>query len=222
MFITARDTVSTLTAVLALAILPLAGCGEAGPDEESMHGAATQAEGKADGWQPGTTPTWDRLMTCDNGAAELDVNDGERRNMQFVIRDQNIIRYLNQIGAIQSAYGATEAIFSGWTGHVDWNDSLGPRLWNGAQPYGAPGVFNAGDFSEFIADHNYYEGGFGHFVRVARENGGIKLQIGSIEKRGCAHEETYYVGDGFGYQTSCTADYSEYVEKANWYVQSCQ
>jgi len=30
------------------------------------------------------------------------------------------------------------------------------------------------------------------------------------------------VGDGFGTQTSCVADYSEYVEKANWYFQDCR
>jgi hypothetical protein len=222
MFTTTRNAVTALTALLTLAVIPAAGCGEATPEEEMMHGQATQAQGKADGWQPGTAPTWDKLLTCDSGAAELDVNDGERRNMQFVIRDQNIIKYLNDAGAIQSAYGATEAIFSGWTGSVDWNNSLGPRLANGAQPYGGPGVFSAGDFSEFIADHNYYEGGFGHFVRVARDSGGIKLQIGSIEKRGCAQSETSYVGDGFGYVTNCVADYSEYVEKANWFFQSCQ
>ena len=183
--------------------------------------AAPSADG---GDATGTTESaftndWKKTFTCNGGAAVLDVNGNERRNIQLVIRDGNAIRYLNEVGAVSSPYGATEIVLSGWTGRVNWWDGLGPRL--EAQPYGAPGVFSRGDFHEMIADHNTYEGGFGHFVRVAREGGGIKVQFGSIEKRGCAKSESTYVGDGFGTVTSCVADYSAYVEKANWYFDSC-
>lgn len=182
--------------------------------------AAPADDAPTDSTESALDATWQKLLTCDGGAAVLDVNGSERRNLQLVIRDQNIVRWLNQAGVVHSAYGATEVILSGWTGRVNWSDALGPRL--EAQPYGAPGVFGVGDFHEMIANHDTYEGGFGSFVRVAREGAGVKVQFGTIEKRGCAKSETYYVGDGFGWQTSCVADYSAYVERANWYFQSCR
>lgn len=164
--------------------------------------------------------SWQGLLTCDLGAAVLDVNGDERRNMQFVIRDANIIRYLNGVGAVSSHYGDAEIMLSGWTGRVDWAHSLGPRV--NEQPYGGVGVFNAGDFNEFIAGHNYYDGPFGWFSRIAREGAGIKVQFGTIEKRGCAQTQTTYIGDGFGWVTECAADYSAFVEKANWYFRDCR
>ncbi|MBX3234455.1 MAG: hypothetical protein KIT84_11600 [Labilithrix sp.] len=194
--------------LLSLFSLVTVGCAASSPEETS---GSTEAA-ITDDWQP--------LLRCNDGAAVLDVNGGERRNLQLVIKKKEIIDYLNRVGAVSSAYGATEVILSGWTGRVNWVEGRGPRL--DAQPYGSPGVFKAGDFQEMIADHNTYEGGYGRFVRVAREGAGIKVQFGSIEKRGCAQFESYYVGDGFGTVTSCVSDYSELVEKANWYFDSCE
>ncbi len=182
--------------------------------------ASTKDDEPADTSEAAFTNAWTKIATCNGGQAVLDVNASERRNIQFVIRDAGIVKYLNDVGAVSSRFGANEIVLSGWTGRVNWWDGLGPRL--EAQPYGGAGVFAPGDFHEMIADHNTYEGGFGHFVRVAREGGGIKVQFGTIEKRGCAKSETSYVGDGFGWVTSCVADYSEYVEKANWYFNDCR
>src|SRR6476469_1447466 len=65
-----------------------------------------EASAKADG------AAWYKLYTC-NGNNTLDVNGNERRNMQFVIRDANIIKFLNDRGVIQTPYGASEAVLSG-------------------------------------------------------------------------------------------------------------
>src|SRR5690348_16774611 len=78
-----------------------------------------QASSKADGG------LWYELYSCD-GNNTLDVNGNERRNLQFVIRDPNIIQFFNARGVLQTPYGASEAILSGWTGYVDWNNPLGP------------------------------------------------------------------------------------------------
>lgn len=199
----------TVAASFVLATVTLVGC--APPDPSDATAETTESA---------LTSDWRQTLTCNGGAAALDINGNERRNVQFVIRDANAVRYLNQIGAVSSRFGANEIVLSGWTGRVNWWDGLGPRL--EAQPYGGAGVFSAGDFHEMIADHNTYEGGFGRFVRVAREGAGIRVQFGTIEKRGCAKSETYDVGDGFGTQTSCVADYSAYVETANWYFDDCR
>jgi hypothetical protein len=202
-------TLTFAASLLSFAALALAGC--AAP--------TTDADASSETSESAFTNDWKTLLTCNGGAAALDVNGNERKNLQFVIRDLGAIRYLNQVGATASPFGATEIVLSGWTGHVDWSEGLGPRL--DAQPYGAPGVFSPNEFKEMIADHNTYEGGFGRFVRVAREGSGLKVQFGTIERRGCAKTETHYVGDGFGWQTSCVADYSAFVEKANWYFNDC-
>jgi hypothetical protein len=170
-----------------------------------------EASSKADG------ALWYKLYTCSDGAAVLDVNGNERRNLQLVIRDSNVIKFFNDRGVVQSPYAATELILSGWTGYVDFGRAHGPVLHG--QPYGGPGVFNRSDFHEVIASYNFYGGG--NFARILRDGAGIKVQFARIEGRGCAQTETYCPGDGFECQTSCVDEYTEMVEQANWYFNDC-
>jgi hypothetical protein len=171
------------------------------------------ASAKADG------ALWYKLYTC-NGSTTLDVNGNERRNLQLVIRDGNIIKFLNDRGVIQSSFGATEAVLSGWTGYVDWAASLGPVLHY--QPYGGVGVFNRSDFNhtELIANTNYYNPS--PFIRVFKDGNGIKVQSGQINNTWCGATDQYCPGDGFPCSTYCTQQHTEFVEKANWYFDSCQ
>jgi hypothetical protein len=168
--------------------------------------------------QQSLTSKWEPILTCDNGAATIDVNTQERRNLQIVIKDKGIIDYLNRTGAVQSKFGAQEVIASGNTGWVDWKNSYGPRI--GSQS--GDGVFKPADFKELIAEHNYYDASFGRLARVAREGKGVVLQYGSFEKRGCAKEVPYCPGDGFPCSNSCVIDYSEFVEQANWHFRDCK
>jgi hypothetical protein len=63
--------------------------------------------------------TWETTLTCNGGAAVLDVDPGERRQLQFVIRDPNAINYLT--GAVGLQYGplnrgnGRELIVAGWS-----------------------------------------------------------------------------------------------------------
>lgn len=170
-----------------------------------------EASSKADG------ALWYKLFTCNGGAAVLDVNGSERRNLQLVIRDPNVMRFFHDRGVVSLPYGATELILSGWTGRVDFSRAHGPVLYG--QPYGGPGVFKRSDFVELIANYNYYQGG--RFARIFRDGSSIKVQFGQIEGRGCARTEMYCPGDGFECQTSCVDEYTEFVEKANWYFNDC-
>jgi hypothetical protein len=170
-----------------------------------------EASSKADG------ALWYKVYTC-NGNNVLDVNGNERRNLQLVIRDPNVIKFFHDRGVVSLPYGATELILSGWTGYVDFGRAHGPVLHG--QPYGGSGVFVRSDFREMIANYNYYNGG--SFARILKDGPGIKVQFGRIEGRGCAQTETYCPGDGFECSTSCVDEYTEYVETANWYFNDCK
>jgi len=194
-------------------ILPLLLCGCATDPKEQQLPLDEDASAKADG------TAWYKLYSC-NGGNTLDVNGNERRNLQFVLRDTNIIKFFNDRGVIQTPFGASEAILSGWTGYVDWGASLGPVLHY--QPYGGPGIFNRSDFdhTELIANANYYQGG--PFIRVFRDSGGIKVQSGSIDNTWCGATATYCPGDGYPCSTYCSEQHTEFHEKANWFFDSCQ
>jgi hypothetical protein len=195
--------------LLLAAVLPLASaaCTAEEAEGEELE-IDEEASSKADG------ALWYKLYTCNGGAAVLDVNGNERRNLQMVIRDPNVMKYFQDRGVVSLPYGATELILSGWTGYIDWNRSYGPLVH--AQPYGGQGVFYRRDFKEMFANLTGY-GQASRFTRVVREGNGIRVQFGSIELRGCAEPSTY-----FDCYTTCSQDYTEFVEHANWYFNDCK
>jgi len=74
----------------------------------SLLGGPAFADQFADG-------NWHSILVCDGGAAVVDNESaigrgGAGAGAQIVVRDPNIIRYFNESGAVQSAYGATEWI----------------------------------------------------------------------------------------------------------------
>ena len=189
---------------------PLAtACLDSKPEELELD---QEASAKADG------AAWYKVYTCNNGQAVLDVNGNERRNLQLVIRDTNIMGFFQSRGVVSLPFGATEMIVSGWTGYVDFGRAHGPIVHG--QPYGGPGVFDRSDFKEVIANFNFFDGK-SPFARILKDGSGIKIQFGQIEGRGCAQTETYCPGDGFPCQTSCVDEYTEFVERANWYFNNC-
>src|SRR5262245_45664605 len=102
------------------------------------------AESKADGtW-------WEKVFTCDSGAAVLDVNAAERRDLQFVIRDRGIIGYL-----ANNVRGSTQGIVS----------PSGEIIVRGHQNNG---IWSQGDFHSMDGGVPYVD------VNVRRESSGIK------------------------------------------------
>lgn len=60
---------------------------------------------------------WQKILDCDNGAAVIDADAGERRNLQFVIRDRGIIGYLNSKVRVSTSgiiVASGEIITNGW------------------------------------------------------------------------------------------------------------
>lgn len=143
-------------------------------------------------------PSWQKILTCDNGAVVVDVNTNERRQLQAVIHDVNILRYLYSAGAINLSYGAQEAIIQGWTGN---------------------GVFDPGSFSDFKARPGYpYDG---YSIDVRREGQGMKVTFLNTTSW------TEYPGDCRNNTLSMSCEssgitHSRTDEIANWYFRDCQ
>src|SRR5262245_58128499 len=137
--------------------LGVAGCGSPPIDETVEQSPASLSP-----------VVWEKLLTCDGGTAVLDVNSDERRNLQLVIRDPNIIGYLDSVGVVDPAYNARELVLSGYVAHVDFGSPNGPRMLD--YPFGGKGIFDRHDFAEMIANYNYYEGG--PFARIFRDGDG--------------------------------------------------
>ena len=70
--------------VICMLLLSVAACAAPSSDDES---SATTDQAYA-------SNSWQALMTCNGGAAALDVDRTERRNVQLVIRDPRVVDYL--------------------------------------------------------------------------------------------------------------------------------
>jgi hypothetical protein len=86
---------------LLIAVAFVAGCSGGSPPPDPSDTTASSF----------TSSNWEKLLTCDNGAAVLDVNTAERRDFQFVVRDANIVRYFeSQFPGLSLANGRGEFI----------------------------------------------------------------------------------------------------------------
>jgi len=134
---------------------------------------------------PMANASWQRILTCDG--AVVDVNEGERRNLQIWVKDLNVLRAMHDQGLENLSFGQTEAVIYGSTlWHMDFADATGPKILYDRDH--AKGVFYPQDFSYFHADRMQplNRGWVGRVVSVFREGTGLSLQYQNIEPRGCA------------------------------------
>jgi hypothetical protein len=150
---------------------------------------------------------YEEVLRCDNGAAVVSVSKDERRNAQLRINDQNIMKYLNNIGVVSLNFGATELVVGGTMRH---------------------GVFRAEDFVSFSNQNQ---------TVVSREGQGLKVkwmqQVANTGLWWCDGVLTYEHG---GQEPGQRCDGqslrfgggnwrfipAQFEERANWYFQSCQ
>lgn len=139
---------------------------------------------------------WETVMTCDGGAAILQVNKVERRNFQFVIKDPNIIVYFNGTGAFRNAgsnFGnGHEFIVGGW---------LQNGVFSKDQFVGAEGNYNSADS-----------------FTMTRENSTLKIELRNILAWSVCD------GDISPSTGMCSGQYREGTttnDYANWYFHSC-
>jgi hypothetical protein len=183
-------TLALLITTCATTALTACATDEADTFEPDEIANTEDASGKADG------TFWLKVYTCNNGAAVLDVNANERRDLQFVIRDQRAIGWLASQVRV-----STQGIIS----------PSGEIIIPGRQ---SNGVFSKSDFRSLDGGVPYVS------VNVRREGNGIKAvfyqQIGWSR---CADG-----GEPSPSTGTCNGDTvsgSTYNELANWYFDSC-
>jgi hypothetical protein len=168
---------------LALAAGVLGACG--GTDASDATSSATSAYGSR--WQP--------ALTCNGGAAALDVDPDERRHLQFVIRDPGVINYIT--GAVHQQMtlnrgNGRELIAAGWQQN---------------------GVFQSGDFHGFQSDSSDYTSR----IRVLREGSGVRIVFELHHREGgtCTDWCSDFCCGGYA------GGQDVFPELANWYFESC-
>jgi hypothetical protein len=140
---------------------------------------------------------WETVLVCDNGAAFLQVDSGERRKVRFVVQEPAIITYFLGTGAFRNA---------------------GTNFGNGRQfiatSWVQQGIFAAHDFHGVSGNYNY-----GDSFTVMRENSGMKILLRHFNSwTACDGDISPSTGMCNGNSRSGT-DVHDY---ANWYFQDCR
>jgi hypothetical protein len=171
-----------------LAALTLAGCVDNDSEELQVD---DQASDKADGTQ------WLKVLTCDGGAAVLDVASQERRQLQFVIRDSNIVNYLASATALPRdmlVNSAGEIILHAWVNN---------------------GVFARSDFQSMsVSRLSAYDDALHVDPHVYRDWGGVKALF-------TMEQADTFSGTCDGGGTTCTPTHWRPAGTPNWFFNSC-
>lgn len=149
---------------------------------------------------------WMPILTCDNGAATVDIDLGERRNTQLVIRNSQIISHFNS-----ARVDLTGTSWFVWDGHLhnltnNGNETVVPGEMN-------QGVFQPNQFRGFTSPVSYG----GRQFRVYRVGSGLKIEA-FVPGHGRSCDGDWNSGGG------CNNPIEVESEKklADWYFQNCQ
>ncbi len=139
---------------------------------------------------------WSPLLVCNGGAAVLDVNAAERKQLQFVIRDGNVINYVT--GAIHQ--------------QMRLNRGNGREII--ATGFSANGAFSAGDFRSFYEEASDYTSR----IDVAREGRGVRVRFSLHRREGgfCTDWCSDFCCGGYA------GAHDVFDELANWYFDDCR
>ena len=137
------------------------------------------------------TPRWGALLSCDDGAAVLDVAVNERRLQQFVVRSDEVKARFSPFFSVPLVPKRDLIVRTAGTPvsqyQLDFGDPTGPKLVN-RKP---TGVFLPQDFSFMIGEATpsisvRNSTAAGRFFSVYREGDGVVLELQELALRGCA------------------------------------
>jgi hypothetical protein len=93
---------------------------------------------------------WQKIAVCENGSAVIDVNTDERREVQLVLRGNDLLGRLHNAGMVYLQYGQQEVVIRGV------HSELRQTSPTTAAPASLGGVFNARDFRKMLANNGQY------------------------------------------------------------------
>jgi hypothetical protein len=130
---------------------------------------------------------WRRFFAYENGAVHLDVNDGDRTNLQLVITGE-ILHSLYHAKMIYLEYDQKEFLLRGY------HSELRQKTPTATYPEMLRGVFYPWDFDKLFSENTM--GGNGTVYEIERINADLVLkkgyrQSGSSRSHGPYHQ-TYY------------------------------
>jgi hypothetical protein len=136
---------------------------------------------------------WASALQCDNGAARVEVDLGERRDVQLVVEDPQIRRHLERL-----------------TVNPNYSRVIVGRTNNG--------IFRSSDFRGFLRQGGSptCHSGYAPTIKVYREGRGLKITVHQEAAEGCCWER-----DSAGHCTNKSADVP-YKYLGDWYLQSCE
>lgn len=172
-----------------LSLVTVAACGS--PAEDDASASSSESAYSSGAWQ--------KMVTCNGGAAVLDADTGERRQVQLVIRDPNAINWLTgrvgmQLGPLDRGNGR-ELVVRGWTDN---------------------GVFSPADFRSMGAPLG------GGDAQVFRDGAGIKI----VFRHDDGVQGGYCTDNQGGWEGGCIGGWAGGTrvmrELANWYFDDCR
>ena len=158
--------------------------------------------------------SFQRILTCDNGAAHIDVDQDDRQSVQLVISDQKIVDYLGKTYVQDSEkaglyWGNKFVAFSTYFSRPNEILAAG-RAQNG--------IFSPADFetaSGVTAEGNYFRPAE---LSIRREGHGIKVAAFRSElilTRQCGYDANWQ-------PSFCYDHTAPYLEFINWTFQTCE
>jgi hypothetical protein len=183
-----------LALALAASSIAFAGCAATSADE-GEDAESSEANLGSVAWTP--------LLTCDGGAAVIDVNKNERRDFQLVVRDRNIVRHF-------------ASAFPG----MSLANAKGEFIATSADHY-HPGAFYKSDFRQFTQPGNAPTGY--PVTIVERQGAGVRVslvegKIGNLAPF-CNGQPLPHENEGF---CAGTLEYRVYHAKADWFFRDCR
>lgn len=131
---------------------------------------------------------WQKIVSCENGAVAVEVNTDERRNLQLVVRGDDLLGRLYRAGMIGLQYGQQEYLLRG--DHSELRQTSDTET----SPVSLGGVFNSRDFRKMIwQDWN------GNAIEVERRGSDLFFKrLSYTQGTSCNNPTEYGCGDPDG------------------------
>ena len=88
--------------------------------------------------------TWQKILICEDGQVVVDVNLDERKNVQLVVRGDNLLRELHNAAMVSLQYGQHEWLIGGE--HAELRQTTSTETY----PISLGGIFYSHDFKKLI------------------------------------------------------------------------